>query len=164
MQCKWNATRGSWLSAAMSCYLLVVETWEREREGCVMWLDPEWLGQPRPGVTGQMSGQWLQWLGRPDCTHSANQRLLVDINYQSEAGKICTSRQFDVSISLTQREAKLDSEIKRKKIYEFMWVQGASDDIFMFQDSWGPLKRFCTNLWTLDSRQRDWELAKSLWV
>ena len=74
------------------CWLLRLE---RERGGMCDVIRPGVTRAAPGGVTGQMSGQWLQWLGRPDCTHSANQRLLVDINDQSEAGKICTSRQFD---------------------------------------------------------------------
>ena len=103
MQSKCNAMLGSWLSAAMSCYLRAVETREREAGGCVMWLDSaqKWPVTP--------SGQWLQWLWPPDCTHLANQRLQLETNDQSEAGKSAQHRYslMCVTISLTQGTPRL---------------------------------------------------------
>ena len=102
MQCKCNATRGSWLSAAMSCYLLVVETWERGG-GCVMWLDPEWLGQPR--------AEWRVRCQDNDCNDWGGQTVHIR-PIRGSWWTSMTNQKLGKSAhrdSLTQKEAKQDN-------------------------------------------------------
>ena len=49
------------------------------------------LSQPRTRSDGSDVGTMAAMTLRPDCTHSANQRTIMDSNDQSEARQICST-------------------------------------------------------------------------
>ena len=163
MQSECNAMLGSWLSAAMSCYLRVVETREREAGGCVMWLDSaqKWLGAP-----ARSDGQHVRTMTAMTLAtrlYTFGQSEAPGGNHWLIRGReICTSRQFDVCDNqLDPKRGTL--RFRHRKFLTIYYARAISYDIVIFQESWGPLKRFCTNLDSMEHSARPREV-KSLFV
>ena len=70
--------------------MLVVETLEREVCDVIRPSQSD-LSQPRTRSDGSDVGTMTAMTLRPDCTHSANQRAIIDTNDQSEARQMCSA-------------------------------------------------------------------------